>query len=101
MSTGFFIAPKTGIYHFTFSGIRDKDSENTWVELRRNIGRNSEKIATAYGDHSLPYATISFTATIKLQKGDIITLLNSGKGVLYDDDNLYTTFTGSLLMDKY
>ena len=99
-STGIFTTPETGIYHFVFSGIRGKDAEDTYVELRRGAGENAEKIALAYGDHTLRYGTLSLAATVKLQKGDEISLFNSGKGGgLFDDSNSYTSFTGSLLMD--
>ncbi len=99
-STGIFTTPRTGIYHFTFSGIRDKDPEDTYVELYRTVGSQTDKIVVAYADHSATYGALGFTATIRLLKGDIINVVLKDGG-LYDSLVCsYTSFTGSLLMEE-
>lgn len=99
-STGIFTTPKTGIYHFTFSGIRDKGPEDTYVELHRTTGSQTDKIVVAYADHSASYGALGFTATIRLLKGDIINVVLKNGG-LYDSSVCsYTSFTGSLLMEE-
>jgi len=100
ISNGIFTAPKTGIYHFAFSGIRDTGAGHTFVYLHRDVGGKPEKIALAYADKHYNYATLSFTSTIRLKKGDHVNLFLQD-GNLYDsEDDPYTSFTGSLLMEE-
>lgn len=99
LSDGIFTTPKTGIYNFVFSGIRDVGAGHTFLYLHRDVGGKLEKIAMAYADKHYNYATLSFTSTIKLKKGEQITLFLQD-GNLYDsEDDYYTSFTGSLLME--
>jgi len=96
LSTGIFTTPKTGIYHFTFTGIKD-NGWNIYVDLRLNFKRS---IVYAYGDQKSPWGTLSFTATIKLRTGDTICMFKNGTGGLHDSSTPYTSFTGSLLMEE-
>jgi len=99
-SSGSFTTPKSGIYHFALSGIKDSDSGDTYVNLLRKFGDKSEIMAVAYADNSSTWGSLGFTATVRIKKGDIIAL-SIHKGALYDSSyHSYTSFTGSLLMEE-
>lgn len=100
LSSGIFTAPKSGIYHFSLSGIKDSNSGDTYVNLLRKFDDKSEIMAVAYADNSSSYGSLGFTATVRIKKADIIAL-SIYKGALYDSSyHSYTSFTGSLLMEE-
>jgi hypothetical protein len=94
LTTGVFTAPRDGVYHFDFSGVKDSSADRLGVRLQLN-GVN---IAHAYTWHSTSASNnmASLHSTLQLKSGDRIDLFLSG-GQLFDSSNHYTSFTGSLL----
>jgi len=101
INSGVFTAPKAGIYAFTFkgngSGTGSGFAGYGWVHLQRNganvaIGYSRNGITPTSGT----YSTLSVHATLKLSKGDTITIRHV-EGVMHSNGNSYTQFTGSLL----
>lgn len=91
-TAGVFTAPHEGVYHFSYSGIKDNivTGINTRVQLRLNGGAIGIAIAATTDG----YHTASLQATLQLKKGDRIELwLLEGK--IYDNSGThYVHFTG-------
>ena len=88
LETGVFTAPRNGIYHFAFSGYGSLSS-SFGIYLRLN------KANVAYAFASASYGQASLQSTLELKKGDQIDLFLYG-GILYDDINHYSSFSGWL-----
>lgn len=91
--TGVFKAPVNGTYYFSFSGIKGNATGPTSVRLRRDVLLN---VGKAYADGLSNQLTLSLSATLKLGKGEEVFLLLES-GVLYDDENNFSHFSGFLL----
>ena len=92
VTSGVFTAPKAGIYHFAFSGL--KRDGGTWVYLKLN-GAN---IAATHGASEPGIYTMSLEATAKLKIGDKIYLTIGGYGSsMFDNGDHFNGFTGALL----
>ena len=94
LAKGVFTVPRNGTYHFSFTGMKDYSGVDLIIQLRLN-----EKIlvGTASGGDRNGYFTFALKSTLKLVVGDQISLKKVGHGVLRDDDNNYTHFTGRLI----
>ena len=93
VTTGVFSAPKDGVYHFHFSGITFRNNFFV-VNLRLNDNVVGSSNADARGQ-SEAHDAGSLDSTLQLKKGDRIDLWLWG-GLLYDDGNQSTHFTGWL-----
>ena len=94
LTTGFFTAPVPGTYHFEFSGIKDTSSK---IGFYISIQLNGRDIGFAVASN-LEHQTGSLTASFKMKVGDKVNLYKThNNGVLYDDPNHYTHFTGWLV----
>lgn len=96
LKTGFFTAPVPGIYHFEFSGIKNQNSK---IPFYISIQLNGRHIGFAVASN-LEHQTGTLTASFKLKIGDKVNLYKTSTGVLYDDDNHYTHFTGWLVEEE-
>ena len=96
-ATGIFMAPRPGIYFFSFSGI---DSQDGYICPQLYL--NDNRIASGYGD-TVHYSTFTVQSTLQLNARDQISLkLNSvSSGNLNDDGSHYNHFTGWLLQEDF
>jgi len=95
LDTGIFTAPVPGIYHFEFSGIKEYYSTNLNVFLQVN----GENVGNAYTQPSNTgnLESLSLSVSLRLKANDKVNLYNYGSGVLFDDINHNTHFTGWLV----
>jgi len=89
VDSGVFTVSHSGTYQFTFSGLADKG--DTLIELTLN----GERIGESYG---YKCDTLWIFDLIDAKKGDKVAIRITG--ALYDSNNLYTHFTGQLVMPK-
>ncbi len=92
--SGIFTAPVAGLYHFEFSGIKDKFAAGLWIDLQVN-GADVVRAATFPSDKA-GFDSISLTASLRLKENDIVNLVNRADGVLFDDIAHHFHFTGML-----
>ena len=99
LSSGVFTVIQDGTYRFFFSGIRDSASANPLkVTLRKIVRTVPIDIAEAYcAVINGYYTSCSLEAIVELKLGEYVYLHNTGNGVLYDNEDHLTQFTGSLL----
>ena len=92
LKSGTFTAPKSGVYHFSFSAIKDSNSEALVVYLRKN----RVKIAKAFGENK-PYSdshTAALVSTLQLKGGDVIDLFKTTGKLHENEKSSQTHFTG-------
>ena len=92
VTSGVFTAPKAGIYHFTFTGLKAGREGETVIFLQLN----ESNIAASHGEGRPGWYTMSLESIVKLKVGDKVYLVLT-EGTLYDDGQQYSTFTGDLM----
>ncbi len=93
LASGIFTAPKPGTYFFSSSGIAE--GGNLWIGLYVNDSR----IGSGHSE-AINYNTFSLESTLRLNAGDKVSLQKyNGNGVLQDNGDHYTHFTGWLLQE--
>ena len=90
MASGVFTAPVSGRYQFNFVALNEDEASTVNVLLRLNEG------TIAQGHGHLYHDTVAMTATVSLQKNDRIDTYLV-RGLLFDNGDHYTQFTGILL----
>ena len=95
INSGIFTAPKTGIYFFSFTALKDRPA-NT---LRVDLYHNSNVITRAEGTGVKGLFTAVLSSTLSLKSGDRISLhLTSGQ--IWDSGVHHTNFNGMLLREE-
>ena len=96
LSKGFFMAPKSGLYHFSFAAIKIQEFiGHDWQVV--NLRKNGKNIGQAFITGYAGSYTTALTSTLKLKEGDKIDLYKN-MGTIYDyETGLHTHFTGWLI----
>jgi hypothetical protein len=92
---GVFVAPTSGKYFFTFSGVSDRGS------VRLNLQLNTATVDWSRITQGIgvgEYQTFSLKSTLQLAKGDQIRLILID-GILHDHAHHFTNFVGQLLKE--
>jgi len=95
LKSGVFTAPVPGIYHFEFSGSKDKST----IMLDIYLQLNGENIGhtCAYEPAMKNEETASLSASLRLKAGDRVRLFIDYNSILFDDQYHRTHFTGWLV----
>ena len=96
ITNGIFTVPKSGIYHFSFVAIKERDDKiHDWLVIY--LRKNGENIGQAFATGYAGSYTTALTSTLELKKGDKIDLYKT-TGEIYDNGmGLHTHFTGWLI----
>lgn len=93
LRSGVFTAQKNGIYLFSFVGIKNSDTVQLVVQLRKN----KEIVGQMVSAIQCGSYTITLTSILNLKTGDTVDLYKT-TGDLYDDEGgRYTHFTGRMI----
>jgi len=103
LASGVFTAPKAGIYAFSFKGMGFETTSTYSGRGGVLLQRNGADVAIGYsaikGATPDTWATLSVHGTLKLNKGDTITIRHRD-GMIVSSDSIHTQFTGSLLEEE-
>jgi len=104
LASGVFFAPKAGIYAFAFKGLGSFSTSTYSGHGSVFLQRNGVDVAEGYSKISgatsnIQYLTLSVHSTLKLGKGDTITIRHNG-GTIFSNIYIHIQFTGSLLEEE-
>jgi C1q-related factor len=95
IDSGIFTAPKSGIYFFSFTGIKESSAN----QLRVHLYHNSNYITVAYGAAVSGHLAMTLSSTLSLKSDDQVSLLLFA-GQLHDAFYNHTNFNGLLLQEE-
>ncbi len=95
IASGIFTAPVVGLYHFEFSGNKEKFAAGLWIDLQVN-GNDVGRAAT-FPSGKGSYDSLSLSASLRLKVNDRVNLIIRSDGMLYDDTRNHFHFTGCLV----
>uniref|UniRef100_A0A8C6SKK2 C1q domain-containing protein n=1 Tax=Neogobius melanostomus TaxID=47308 RepID=A0A8C6SKK2_9GOBI len=92
-TTGFFIAPVRGAYHFEFYIAALGSTHNSGAGLLKN----GEHVVIAYETEAKSWGQSANGATLLLEANDIVSLRLWANTRIYENTNRHNTFSGRLL----
>ncbi|XP_062870251.1 cerebellin 17 isoform X1 [Trichomycterus rosablanca] len=90
-NTGVFRAPVRGVYHFSMSVF----GLTNWIGVK--FFKNGQSVFAMYDAPRGTHETVSRSVTMSLNSGDEVYSKLSAKNQIYDDGNMYNSFSGFLL----
>ena len=106
LESGKFTAPRTGTYHFAFTGNAFFIGTSSYIHLRLGMYLNGNLIGSGDADEvtsNWQYDSFSLHSTLSLQAGDQIWLeifQMSSETILFDNLDHYNHFSGWLLEEN-
>ena len=99
LSSGIFLVPVPGTYHFDFSAVKYINSYYIVIYLQVNgitVGTTFTEEQNVNRDKSV----VSLSASLRLEAGDRVRLFNSGDGVLHENGWNLSNFAGWLVEEE-
>uniref|UniRef100_A0AAV2LXN8 C1q domain-containing protein n=1 Tax=Knipowitschia caucasica TaxID=637954 RepID=A0AAV2LXN8_KNICA len=92
--TGFFTAPLRGVYHFNFFIAGGGDAGHGSGAV---LVKNGQYVVTAFEHQTEGFSSTANGATLLLEAGDVVYVLQWADTVIYDNEIHHSSFSGHLL----
>lgn len=99
LASGIFTVPSPGIYHFDFSAVKTTST----ISLDIYLQVNGANVGVAWTSQTAEgsYDSISLSTSLRLAAGDRVNLYKLYDGVLLDNMNHHTHFSGWLVEEDF